>query len=222
MTAEKIKESYDILEKYSETFFDEERHEKVMKIFERFQDRMVTAPASYKKEYHNAFAGGWIDHTVGVIKNAVRLYKVWKDQDAVDGFTPSEVVFSAMFHDWGGLGDLDNDRYIPQKSKWHRDRGMLYEFNPKLKDYMTVPIRSLFILQHHKVDMTDNEMMGIMLSDGMFEDINKAYFNHLKTNLPLIIHHADHMTTQVEKSRQIKKDKGLEKGFSNIFNSKEK
>ncbi|MBC8386752.1 MAG: hypothetical protein H8E13_01720 [Actinobacteria bacterium] len=76
MKAKEIKENYDILENYVEMFFDEERKKKVLKVFDHFQNRIIIAPASYKKEYHSAFPGGFLSHTINVIKNAVKLYKV--------------------------------------------------------------------------------------------------------------------------------------------------
>ena len=217
MTAEEIKKNYEALEDLSKKLFDPERHKKVMEMFKHFQSRMISAPASSRKEYHNAFPGGWIAHTVEVINNAIELYRVWEKKDAADGFTVNEVVFAAMFHDWGKLGDIKHSFYIPHKSEWHRKRGMLYEFNPNLKGYMKIPMRSIFLLQHYGIIMTENEYMGIMLSDGMFDEINKAYFNNLKTNLPLIIHHADHMSTQIEKAALVAKEAATANGFKQLF-----
>ena len=215
--AEKIKNAYDGLEQLSKKLFDAERHARVLEMFEHFQDRMITAPASARKEYHNAFQGGWILHTAEVVHNALDLYKVWEKNGAVDGFTINELVFAALFHDWGKLGDLKQAYYLPQKSEWHRKRGMLYEFNPKLEGYMKVPIRSLYLIRHFGIKVTDQEWLGIMLSDGMFDEINKSYFHNLKTNLPLIIHHADHMTSRIEKGALIKEEAAVTGGFKDLF-----
>ncbi|MBC8386751.1 MAG: hypothetical protein H8E13_01715 [Actinobacteria bacterium] len=82
---------------------------------------------------------------------------------------------------------------------------------------MKVPIRSIFILQHFGIKMTQSEFLGIMLSDGMFDDINKVYFHNLKTNLPLIIHHADHMSVMCEKVKLKKEDNKKLEHFKEIF-----
>ncbi len=88
-------------------------------------------PASHKKEYHNAFPGGYVDHVVRVMECAVRLHKVWDDMGAdTSTYTFEELIFSALNHDLGKLGDENQDAYIPQTDQWRRDRlGEDYMFN---------------------------------------------------------------------------------------------
>ncbi|NQU88708.1 MAG: hypothetical protein HQ541_23440 [Mariniphaga sp.] len=217
MTPEEIKKNYDKLEMYSKHMFTPERHKKVMAMFKHFEHRMIVSPASSRKEYHNAWPGGWLTHTVEVIENAAKLYKVWLELDAAGGFTLNEIIFAAMFHDWGKLGDMKHSYYVPQKSEWHKKRGMMYTFNPKLVGYMKVPVRSLYLLQEFDIKVTKSEYLGVMLADGMFDEINKAYFNNMENNLPLIIHHADHMTTRIEKERLTKNNEDTADSFKNLF-----
>jgi len=46
--------------------------------------------------------------------------------------------------------------------------------------------------------------MGIKLHDGLYDDSNIPYFkasrveSRLRNNLPIVIHHADHMASQIE------------------------
>jgi hypothetical protein len=67
-----------------------------------------------------------------------------------------------------------------------------------------VPDLSIYLLHHYGVKMTWNEYQAIKIHDGMYDDGNKPYFvartakAKLKTNLPLILHHADHMAAQIE------------------------
>ena len=55
--------------------------------------------------------------------------------------------------------------------------------------------------------MSWNEYQAIKIHDGIYDDANKPYFiartaqAKLKTNLPLILHHADHMAAQIEYER---------------------
>ena len=50
-------------------------------------------------------------------------------------------------------------------------------------------------------------MVAILTHDGLYEDGNKAYLMNwadeksLQTNLPLIVHHADHMASRIEYER---------------------
>ena len=55
--------------------------------------------------------------------------------------------------------------------------------------------------------MSWNEYQAIRIHDGIYDDANKPYFiarsaqAKLKTNLPLLLHHADHMASQIEYER---------------------
>ena len=109
-----------------------------------------------------------------------------------------------MHHDLGKVGDLEHDYYIPQDSDWHRkNRGEIYKHNPALQ-YMKVPDRGLWLLQHYGVHVTDKEYIGIKLTDGLYDDANKAYlmsYNpdyNLRSNMAYILHQADMMATHIE------------------------
>ena len=107
----------------------------------------------------------------------------------------------------GKVGDLAEDYYTPNDSEWHRkNQGKLYVFNPEL-DYMSVPDRSLYLLANAGIDYSYNEAMAIRLHDGLYDDANAQYlktFNkdkEVKSHLPTIIHHADHMASRIEHSK---------------------
>ena len=69
---------------------------------------------------------------------------------------------------------------------------------------MTPPDRGIWILGQYGIPMTQNEFIGIKLTDGMYDDGNIKYLKTyskdttLKTNLPYIIHQADMATTRIE------------------------
>ncbi len=68
----------------------------------------------------------------------------------VSTYTKEELVFSALNHDLGKMGDEHNDAYIPQDDQWRRDKlGEDYKFNDRL-EFMSVPDRSLHLLIQHK------------------------------------------------------------------------
>ena len=223
---ELIKEQYEKLEKYSEKFFGD-RHENVMTMFDALQERIITSPASTHVKFHNAFQGGWLDHTLRVIENSIRVYKLYEGQEGVDGFTLNEVIFSAMFHDLGKLGDLTEPLYVNQNSDWHRQKGMVYKRNPNL-NFMKVPDRALFLLQSFSIPYTENEMLGIKLSDGLFDESNKGYFinyndgGSLKTTLPVIIHQADWMSSTIEGHKVTSNNTKSASNFKNLLNKNDK
>ena len=69
---------------------------------------------------------------------------------------------------------------------------------------MTVTDRAIWLLQHFNVKMTENEYLGLRLTDGMYEEANKAYYiayqkeRQLKTNIAYILHQADMMASHIE------------------------
>jgi hypothetical protein len=74
-------------------------------------------PASHKKEYHNAFPGGYVDHVLRVIDCAIKLNDVWAEMGVdTSTYTKEELVFSALNHDLGKMGDFENEAYIISSS----------------------------------------------------------------------------------------------------------
>lgn len=205
LTPDKIKQNWETLQQLITDTFDEDRVRSLNTMYVYFEDRMTLAPASGINYYHNCFPGGYIDHVLRVIDCAKDLYELWSAKGAnVEGYTYEELIFSAMHHDLGKVGDMDNDYYVPNKSEWHRkNQGKIYEHNPKLH-FMNVSDRSIWLLNQFNIKMSVNELLGIKLADGMYEESNIRYFkaytkdNQLKINLPIIIHHADMMAMRVE------------------------
>lgn len=172
-----------------------DRSEKVLKMLDDFSERAALAPASSRVEYHNAFPGGLIDHSLRVLSNALKLADVMKLNTSRES-----IIISALFHDWGKVGDLTEAYYVEQKSDWHRNRGIVYDFNRDCVR-MTTAQRGLFIFQHYGIKLSSDEYLSILLNDGQYTDENKFYRNH-EPSLALIIHHADMLASRVEKHRE--------------------
>ena len=203
MTAKDLLDNYEKLVIFIEDSFDGERKEKLMWLYEKLSDRIATAPASMKKQYHNAYPGGYVAHVLNVIKAAEKVYKVWEEMGADFNFTISELRFAALNHDLGKIGTKTDEYYIPCQEEWMRKKGQEYVMNPNIQ-YMKVAERSLMILQQNQISVTENEYLAIKLHDGLYEDANKAYYisysedMQLKTTLPYILHQADLMCAKIE------------------------
>lgn len=203
MTAKDLLDNYEKLVIFIEDSFDGERKEKLMWLYEKLSDRIATAPASMKKQYHNAYPGGYVAHVLNVIKAAEKVYKVWEEMGAEFNFTISELRFAALNHDLGKIGTKTDEYYIPCQEEWMRKKGQEYVMNPKIQ-YMKVAERSLMILQQSQISVTENEYLAIKLHDGLYEDANKAYYisysedMQLKSTLPYILHQADLMCAKIE------------------------
>lgn len=167
-------------------------------------EELMFAPASGKAHFHNAYTGGYLDHIMNVCKTAFKLKGIFAETGGRVDFTDEEMFFSAIHHDLGKLGDGYQPYYIPEDSDWHRkNQKSLFKHNPQLH-WMDITDRALWLLNQYGVKYTEKEMLGIKLADGLYNESNKKYYinyndgGFLKTELPYIIHWADHMSCRSE------------------------
>jgi hypothetical protein len=204
LTAEQIQKNWEKHLKIVDTFITGERKDKLKALYVSLADTMVLAPASGKPSYHNAFAGGYVDHVNRVVHCALKIKALWQDMGAKVDFTDEELVFAALNHDLGKIGAQEQPYYLPQTDAWRRDKlGEIYTHNKDLS-YMLVQDRSLFILQQNLITISENEFLAIKLHDGLYDDVNKPYYisfnpdSKLRTNLPHILHQADFLASKIE------------------------
>jgi len=200
---ETIQANYNKLMEYLQA---DPRWEQLKPMYDILQDELTLAPASGKRHFHNAFPGGYLDHVVRVTDVALKIASVYKTTEGDINFTKQELIFAAIHHDLGKLGNPDEGpHYVEQDSDWHRKRGELYKLNDNLQ-YMKVPDRALFLLQKYNVPVTQNEWLAIKLSDGLYDEGSRGYLMNnapyaMKTNLAKIIHWADHLACSVENDK---------------------
>ena len=205
LTEEQLLENYNKLIVIIDKTFTGDRRKNLIVLYETLKERMMFTPASGNINYHNCFIGGYTDHVLRVIECSKKVYKAWKDIGSnMDGYTYEELIFCALNHDLGKVGDLEKDLYVPNPSEWHRkNQGSLWNLNPELS-WMPVQHRSLWLLQHHGIKVSENEMIAIMVHDGLYDEANTQYFKHynadrnFKTNMPLVLHQADLMASKIE------------------------
>jgi hypothetical protein len=205
LTAEQIQMNWVEFMSNIDTYISSPRKEKLKAFYEKFEDRISLMPASHKKEYHSAFPGGYVDHVNRVVKAALSMSAVWEGFGAdMDTFTTEELVFSAINHDLGKMGDSEHESYIPQTDKWRREKlGEEYMHNKAIA-FSSVPDRGLFLLQEHNIKYTFNEMIAIQTHDGLYDSANEKYLKSFmpetkpRTSLPFILHQADMMAARIE------------------------
>lgn len=209
LTAEEIQSNWEKLLSYIDKFISSPRKEKLLEFYNQYSERLMLMPAAHKKEYHNAFPGGYVEHVNRVIEASLKIYDVWAEFEMDRStFTIEELVFSALNHDLGKMGDEENESYIPQTDKWRKEKlGEDYMFNSKVQ-FASVPDRGLFLLQSHGISYTFNEMVAIQTHDGLYDEANKKYlFAYMpeqkpRTSLPFIVHQADLLAARVEFERE--------------------
>jgi len=169
---------------------------------------LVLSPASGRPHFHAAYQGGYIDHILNVVKFSRKLAKVYKSLGGTINFTSEELAMAAFHHDLGKLGTPDEMYYMINDSKWHiENRNEYFKHNPEL-EFMPVTDRAFFTLQKYGITLTENEMIGIRLTDGMYEEGNSLYLckfgedQQLRRTIPYILHWADHMAATIERESE--------------------
>ena len=209
LTAEQIQSNWDIFIDNIESYITGDRKQKLIEFYKKYEERIILMPAAHKKEYHNSFPGGYVEHVNRVVRCALKQYELWKEEGAdMSTFTLEELVFSAINHDLGKMGDEENESYIPQTDQWRRDKlGEDYMFNTKVP-FASVPDRGLYMLQSHGITYTFNEMLAIKTHDGLYDESNKKYLHTFmpeqkpRTCLPFVLHQADLMAARIEFERE--------------------
>ena len=208
-TAEQIQENWNIFIGNIEKYISQPRREALLDFYNQYQERLMLMPAAHKKEYHNAFPGGYIEHVNRVVTCALKQANLWAEMGAdMSTFTMEELVFSAINHDLGKMGDEQHESYIPQTDEWRKNKlGEDYTHSTKLP-FASVPDRGLYLLQAHGVQYTFNEMIAIQTHDGLYDEANKKYLmgysveTKPRTSMVFILHQADLMAARIEFERE--------------------
>ena len=104
LEAEKIKSNWERYRGLVNDFFPS-RKDALNKMYDELEERMVFMPASSMEHFHNAFAGGYVDHVLRVMDCALTLHNTWTVMGAdMSGYTEEELLFAAMHHDLGKAG----------------------------------------------------------------------------------------------------------------------
>jgi hypothetical protein len=210
-----ITENYEKLRKLINQTFTGERLQSLNKMYDHLEDRIVLTPASSTAHFHNAFAGGYIEHVLRVTQNAVKVFEMYEEVGiGIGDYDRETVIFTALHHDLGKVGNADESWYIPNDSQWHiENQGKVYKTNPSMH-WMNLNDRTFWMLNHFGITISEIEYLGIKLTDGLYDDGNKPYFiaygadNALKSSLPFVMHQADIMAARFENERWVKLKQG--------------
>ena len=110
----------------------------------------------------------------------------------------TSILKVGLFHDLGKVGDLEHDLFVEQDSEWHREKlGQMYKYNECLEK-MSVSHRTLFLLQHFGVSLTQEEWVAVQLAQGSHFEENRFYVGSEPT-LALILQQAKQMVHHKDK-----------------------
>lgn len=193
ISQEEILSNMELIKK-AVNMFDEPRRAQVIAMLDGpVGESYFVSPASSRVEYHSAYPGGLAAHSLNVVRH---LYKLTAAL-CPDVYDKKTLTFVGLFHDLGKVGDGVHEYYVPNKSDWHRERGMAYETN-KSCVHMPTSERSLYILQSHGIKLTSDEYLAIRLNDGQYVEENRSY-RMKEPDLALLVHFADMWSTKQEK-----------------------
>lgn len=171
-----------------------DRAEAALGMVDALGERLALCPASSRRDYHHAFHGGLVDHSIRVLINAKRLCTAYNWELPKDS-----LIIGCLFHDLGKVGDHEKDYYIPQTDAWKVEKyGEEYSYNKDMQ-YMTVPHRGVFLCQHFGLKLSQQEFLAIMLNDGQYAPENAPY-KLKEPHLADVVHIADLISTKQEKS----------------------
>ena len=110
LSPEQIQSNWNKFINNIETYITGIRQTQLLDFYNKHQEELCLMPASHKKAYHNAFPGGYIDHVNRVVECALKLHNVWEEMGAdTSTYTNEELVFSAINHDLGKMGDENEE-----------------------------------------------------------------------------------------------------------------
>jgi hypothetical protein len=119
-------------------------------------ERILMCPAEPRNDSPGCEPGGLIQQAITVAKGMKRLN---------DGFnmgtTTESILLVGLFHEIGKIGNFDEPYFVPEEEGWRREKlGAFYKPNERL-GRMTIPERSLVLLNHYGVKLTEEEFMAI-------------------------------------------------------------
>lgn len=205
-TNKELEKNYNNFLEGIQNSFTGERLEKLLHMYsmEELGPNLILSPASGNINYHNGYDGGYIDHIMNVVRNSLQMAALYKKQGGMVDWTQEELLFSAFHHDLGKLGEKNEMWYIKNPSDWHvKNQGKLYIGNPELQ-WMSLTDRTVYLLNIYGIKYTQKEFLTMKLTDGLYDEENTSYLkswspdNALKTELPHILHWADHMSSRIE------------------------
>ena len=210
-TAEELVENYEKFRKLINQTFTGERLDALNKMYDHFEERIIYTPASSVEHFHNAFPGGYVDHVLRVTRNALKVYDLYTELGmGMNDYTRENLIFTALHHDLGKLGTPSEDLYIKNDSEWHvKNQGKIYKYNPNIH-WMSLNDRTFYNLNYFGIRCTEEEWIGIKLTDGLYDEDNEKYYKvfdtskFLKSNIQYILHWADHMSTCIERDQVFK------------------
>ena len=128
----------------------------INRMLEDLGERILMCPAEPRNDSPGCEPGGLVQQAITVAKGMKKL----NDGFSMGAATES-ILLVGLFHEIGKIGNLEEPYFVPEEEGRRREKlGAFYKPNERL-GRMTIPERSLFLLNHYGVKLTEEEFMAI-------------------------------------------------------------
>lgn len=128
----------------------------LQKLIDDLGERILMCPAEPRNDSPGCEPGGLVQQAITVAKGMKRLNDTFETGASIES-----ILVVGLLHEIGKVGNLDEPYFVPEEESWRREKlGAFYKPNERLSR-MTIPERSLMLLQHYGVKLTEEEFMAI-------------------------------------------------------------
>jgi len=150
------RELTDLWTSYTKLVDKIDRGDGLTRMMEDLGERLLMCPAEPRNDSPGCEPGGLIQQAITVAKGMKKLN---------DGFgmgaSTESILLVGLLHELGKVGNLKESYFVPEEESWRREKlGAFYKPNEGMSR-MTIPERSLYLLQHYGVHLTEEEFMAI-------------------------------------------------------------
>ncbi len=132
------------------------RGEGLQQMMEELGERLLMCPAEPRNDSPGCEPGGLVHQAITIAKGMKRINDTFEM-----GASTESILIVGLLHEIGKVGNLDEPYFVPEEESWRREKlGAFYKPNERL-GRMTIPERSLFLLNHYGVKLTEEEFMAI-------------------------------------------------------------
>lgn len=128
----------------------------ISKMLDTLGERLILCPAEPRNDSPGCGPGGLVSQAITVAKGMKRL------NDTFDmGASNESILTVGLFHEIGKVGTLTESYFLNEDENWRREKhGSFYKLNDKISK-MSVPERSIYLLQHFGVPLEEEEFLAI-------------------------------------------------------------
>lgn len=172
---------------YIEKYINENLKEKVLKLYDEVKDEVSHWPASIR--YHHNYQGGLEKHTIEVLDNALKIFKLFEQDFRKKLVTESDVVLVCFIHDLEKLTKYNNNKNY-DRDNWQAN---VYEFEynrNKLDAHDSA--RVVNICAKYGISLSDKQLNALCYHHGGWtKDAGQLHA------LAVLLHMADLMSANV-------------------------